>query len=225
MHLLLFRLKTIGWDELPEGVLVCRHLPPTASPKRTPSWKTPPCSCVRLERLSRAPGEGSLLHKPLGCVPFRNNVFELAAGQRQVLQGRTFFEAPLWSQQQRFPPSVSFLSHRFFTASLRRFRSLFPLAHLCFSAPVPPLLIAPYLPFSVLVSPCHLFFFTCVRLGNLRDFLKFPASCVKALNPQKEQIKSKTLFALPNAALLPVINLYFLLFPLLVIIGWQTNIK
>lgn len=94
MHLLLFRLKTIGWDELPEGVLVCRHLPPTASPKRTPSGKTPPCSCVRLERLSRAPGKGSLLHKPLGCVPFRNNVFELTAGQRQVLQGRDFFRGP-----------------------------------------------------------------------------------------------------------------------------------
>lgn len=91
MHLLLFRLKTIGWDELPEGVLVCRHLPPTASPEQT----TLPCSCVCLERQSRAPGEGSQLQKPLSCVPFRNNVFELAAGQRQVLQGQTFSGAPL----------------------------------------------------------------------------------------------------------------------------------
>lgn len=157
-----------------KGVRVRRQPPP---PGRKPTANdflenSLPCSRVRLERQSRAPGEGSLLPKPLSCVPLRNNVFELAAGQRQVLEGATFTGVPALIRAAAPPPRLlpfSSLFHRLAeTFSLSLSLSLFPLARLCFSAPVPPLLIAPYLPLSVLVSPFR--FSSRVRLWNLRAF-------------------------------------------------------
>lgn len=234
MHLLLVSLKTVGWDELPEGFLVCRHLPPTASPEQTASsWKTLCRVPVCVWRGSHwAPGEGSLLQKPLSCVPFRNNVFELAAWQRQVLQGTNFIQGPrfdLGSSGSRL------LSPSFLVALSPPLRDVFSP-----SIPTCPSLFFSSRPFVIDCSipsvlsvgvAASLFFFFLLRPArepesiSASDFLKFLASCVKALNPQNEQIKSKTRFALPDAAFLFVINLYFLLFPSLVIIGRRSNIK
>lgn len=111
----------------------------------------------------------------------------------------------------RLSPLPSLFHHLSETFSLW----LFPLARLCFSAPVPPLLIAPYLPFSVLVSPFYSPHPTPIPPRPARelesisasDIEKCPASCTRA------QFKSKTRFALPDSSLQVVINLCFLLFP------------
>lgn len=157
-----------------------------------------PCSRVRLERPPRAPGEGSVLQKPLSCVSFGNNVFELAAVQRQVLQGQTVSGAPLWSGAAALPSSRLLPFSYSFTT--RHFLSLFPLAHLCFLALVTVIDCSLTSNFSVLVSPRCLLL--RVRLGNLRafqpqTFWKFVASCINALNPprkKKTKLKHALLF-------------------------------